>query len=119
MLPYKRADARAWARENLVGCSAVTIPSYSADLKNLNEKGIRHDVGLAKEFGFKHTLLCAEVAITPEENAMFTAWAADGTAKRAAADSAANKLIRMERLLWLLAKATRATMPRVADESIR
>ena len=33
MLPYKRADARAWARENLIGCSAVTIPSYSADLK--------------------------------------------------------------------------------------
>ena len=38
MLPYKRADARAWARENLIGCSAVTIPSYSADLKRLNEK---------------------------------------------------------------------------------
>jgi dihydrodipicolinate synthase/N-acetylneuraminate lyase len=77
MLPYTRADARAWARDNLVGCSAVTIPSYSADLKRLNERGIRHDVARAKEFGFKHTLLCAEVAITPEENAQFTAWAAD------------------------------------------
>jgi dihydrodipicolinate synthase/N-acetylneuraminate lyase len=77
MLPYQRADARAWARDHLVGCSAVTIPSYSADLKQLNEHGIRHDITLARELGFKHTLLCAEVAISPEENAQFTAWAAE------------------------------------------
>ena len=74
---YQRKDARAWAREYLVGCSAVTIPSYSADLRKLNEKGIRHDIALAKEFGYTYTLLCAEVAITPEENAQFTAWARD------------------------------------------
>ncbi|MNC76202.1 hypothetical protein D3C75_1278700 [compost metagenome] len=49
MPTYKRDDARSWARENLVGCSAVTIPSYSADLTKLNEKGIRHDIALAKE----------------------------------------------------------------------
>ena len=74
---YQRKDARAWAREYLVGCSAVTIPSYSADLRKLNEQGIRHDIALAKEFGYAYTLLCAEVAITPEENAQFTAWARD------------------------------------------
>ena len=44
MTAYKKKDARAWARQHLVGCSAVTIPSYSADLKRLNERGIRHDV---------------------------------------------------------------------------
>ncbi|WP_295540612.1 dihydrodipicolinate synthase family protein [uncultured Pseudacidovorax sp.] len=77
MPAYQRKDARAWAREHLTGCSAVTIPSYSADLKTLNEKGIRHDIGLAKELGYRYTLLCAEVAITPEENAQFTAWARD------------------------------------------
>jgi len=75
MASYKKADARAWAREHLTGCSAVTIPSYSADLKRLNEHGIRHDVELAMEFGFRYTLLCSEVTITPEENAQFTAWA--------------------------------------------
>ena len=74
---YQRKDARAWAREHLAGCSAVTIPSYSADLRKLNEKGIRHDIALAKEFGYTYTLLCAEVAITPVENAQFTAWARD------------------------------------------
>ena len=77
MPAYQRKDARTWAREHLVGCSAVTIPSYSADLKKLNEKGIRHDIELAKGLGFTYTLLCSEVAITPEENAQFTAWARD------------------------------------------
>lgn len=75
MTTYKKSDARAWAKEHLVGCSAVTIPSYSADLKRLNERGIRHDIDLAVKFGFSYTLLCSEVAITPEENAQFTAWA--------------------------------------------
>ena len=44
MPAYKKSDARAWARQHLVGCSAVTIPSYSADLKRLNERCIRHDI---------------------------------------------------------------------------
>lgn len=79
---YQRKDARAWAREHLVGCSSVTIPSYSADLKRLNEKGIRHDVSLAIDLGYKCTLLCAEVALTPEENAQFTAWARDTAGSR-------------------------------------
>jgi 4-hydroxy-tetrahydrodipicolinate synthase len=77
MATYKKQDARAWAREHLVGCSAVTIPSYSADLKRLNEHGIRHDIELICKLGYSYTLLCSEVAITPEENAQFTAWARD------------------------------------------
>src|SRR5512132_3464422 len=82
MPAYKKSDARAWAREHLVGCSAVTIPSYSADLASLNERGIRHDVALAKGLGYTYTLLCSEVAITPEENAQFTAWARDTAGSR-------------------------------------
>ncbi|KVF26173.1 dihydrodipicolinate synthase family protein [Burkholderia vietnamiensis] len=75
MANYRKPDARAWAREHLTGCSAVTIPSYSADLKRLNERGIRHDIELTIKLGYSYTLLCSEVAITPEENAQFTAWA--------------------------------------------
>ena len=37
MPDYERGDARAWAREHLVGCSGVTIPTFTADLKRLNE----------------------------------------------------------------------------------
>ncbi|MBF0674753.1 dihydrodipicolinate synthase family protein [Pseudomonas sp.] len=77
MADYKRNEAREWAWENLVGCSGVTIPSYSADLKHLNERGIRHDIQKIASLGFKSTLLCTEVAITPEENAQLTAWAKD------------------------------------------
>lgn len=77
MPKYHRQEARAWAREHLVGCSGVTIPSYSRDLKRLNEQGIRHDIGKLVELGFTYTLLCTEVAITPQENAQFTAWARD------------------------------------------
>ena len=77
MPAYAKKDARAWARDHLVGCSGVTIPSYSADMSRLNEKGIRHDVALIQKLGFTYTLLCSEVAITPEENAQFTAWARD------------------------------------------
>jgi 4-hydroxy-tetrahydrodipicolinate synthase len=77
MALYKKSDARAWARQHLVGCSAVTIPSYSADLKRLNERGTRHDIERVIQQGFTYTLLCSEVAITAEENAQFTAWARD------------------------------------------
>lgn len=77
MATYQKKDARAWARENLTGCSSVTIPSYSSDLKRLNEKGIRHDIQGVIDLGYSYTLLCSEVAITPEENAQFTAWAKD------------------------------------------
>jgi 4-hydroxy-tetrahydrodipicolinate synthase len=82
MATYKKHDARAWARQHLTGCSAVTIPSYSEDLKRLNERGIRHDIERAVQFGFRYTLLCSEVAITPEENAQFTAWARDTAGDR-------------------------------------
>ena len=82
MPSYAKRDARAWARQHLVGCSAVTIPSYSADLKRLNERGIRHDIERAIGFGYRSTLLCAEVAITPQENAQFTAWARDTAGDR-------------------------------------
>lgn len=77
MANYKREDARAWAKEHLKGCSSVTIPSYSQDLSRLNEKGIRHDIQKVIDLGYTYTLLCTEVAITPEENAQFTAWAKD------------------------------------------
>ena len=82
MAGYRKHDARAWAREHLTGCSAVTIPSYSADLKRLNERGIRHDIERTIELGYRYTLLCSEVAISPEENAQFTAWARETAGSR-------------------------------------
>lgn len=82
MAQYKKHEAREWAREHLTGCSGVTLPSYSRDLKRLNERAIRHDIELIMQLGFSYTLLCAEVAITPEENQQFTQWARDTAGSR-------------------------------------
>ncbi len=77
MARYVKKEAREWAREHLRGVANVIIPSYSRDLKRLNEKGIRHDVRLEIEYGFAGTLLVSEVAITLEEYRQFCEWAND------------------------------------------
>jgi 4-hydroxy-tetrahydrodipicolinate synthase len=82
MANYRKAEARAWAREHLQGCSDVTLPSFSADLKRLNERGIRHDIEMAVKLGFRYTLLCSEVTLTAEENQQITQWARDTAGSR-------------------------------------
>jgi 4-hydroxy-tetrahydrodipicolinate synthase len=82
MADYARDDARAWAREHLTGCSAVTSPTVTTDLKQLNEAAISHDIARAIEHGFSYTLLMAETAITPEEAGRFAAIARETAAGR-------------------------------------
>jgi len=79
---YRRDEARAWAREHLTGCSAVTSPTFTADLKRLNEAAIRHDIERLIEHGYSYTLLMTETAITPEEAGRFTAIARETAAGR-------------------------------------
>jgi 4-hydroxy-tetrahydrodipicolinate synthase len=67
MTSYARDEARDWAREKLVGVVNCTIPSFTADLKAINEKAIRHDTRLAKEHGFIGTLCVSEISITLPE----------------------------------------------------
>jgi 4-hydroxy-tetrahydrodipicolinate synthase len=67
MPAYRRAEARDWAREKLVGAVNCTIPSFTNDLTGLNERAIRHDVRLAKEHGFLGTLGVSEISITLPE----------------------------------------------------
>jgi 4-hydroxy-tetrahydrodipicolinate synthase len=77
MVKYSKQDARAWARENMKGVANVIIPSYTADLRRLNEKGIRHDVRKEIEYGFWGTLLVSETALTVDEYRQFVQWAHD------------------------------------------
>lgn len=77
MLRYKKSDARAWTRQHMRGVANVVIPSFSRDLKRLNEKGIRFDIHKEIEYGFWGTLLVSEVAITVPEYVQFTQWAHD------------------------------------------
>lgn len=67
MASYTRNEARDWARERLVGVINCTIPSFTQDLKGLNEKAIRHDTALAIEHGFMGSLGVSEVSITLPE----------------------------------------------------
>jgi len=77
MAYYKKAEARKWAKENLDGLANVIIPSFTADLKALNEQGIRHDVRRCIELGFTGTLLVSELALSTEEYIQFAKWVAD------------------------------------------
>jgi len=67
MAPYDRNEARAWAREKLVGVVNCTIPSFSSDLARINEPAIRHDARRAIEHGFIGSLGVSEVSITLPE----------------------------------------------------
>jgi 4-hydroxy-tetrahydrodipicolinate synthase len=79
---YLKADAREWANEHMRGCANVIVPSYSADLQRLNERGIRHDVRRCIELGFRGALLVSEVNVTVAEYRQFAAWAHDEAAGR-------------------------------------
>src|SRR5512147_2565466 len=77
MVRYKKPEAREWARAHMRGLCNIVIPSYTLDLKGLNEKGIRHDIRKELEYGFWGTLLVAETAITLAEYRQFIQWAHD------------------------------------------
>jgi 4-hydroxy-tetrahydrodipicolinate synthase len=82
MPAYRKDEARDWARASMRGCANSIIPSYSADLRRLNEAGIRHDVRHSIELGFRGSLLVSEVNLTLAEYGEFVQWAADEAAGR-------------------------------------
>ena len=66
-LKYKKHEAKDWARQHWHGLCNVIIPSFSSDLKRLNESGIRHDVRQNIELGYWGALLVSEAATTEAE----------------------------------------------------
>ena len=52
-----RREIREWAWEHFHGVNNVTIPSFTHDLIDINEGGIRHDIRRDLELGFTGTLL--------------------------------------------------------------
>jgi 4-hydroxy-tetrahydrodipicolinate synthase len=71
MASYRRGEARDWAKEHLHGVINVIIPSFSSDLRTLNEPAIRHDVRKQLDYGFDGALLVSEVVISPAEYRAF------------------------------------------------
>ena len=43
-MEFTKSEAKAWARKNYRGLDGVVQPSYTPDLEELDEEGIRHDV---------------------------------------------------------------------------
>lgn len=66
-----RADRKAWAREALVGLENALMPSFSADMSELDEEGIRWDVRQAKAHGFFSTMCAVETGLTTDEAKRF------------------------------------------------
>jgi 4-hydroxy-tetrahydrodipicolinate synthase len=79
---YTRAEAKSWARESWRGACNVIIPSYTADLRSLNEAAIRHDVRRNIELGFWGALLVSEAGTTLDEMRSFMEIAVDEAAGR-------------------------------------
>ncbi|EZP74545.1 Dihydrodipicolinate synthetase [Sphingomonas paucimobilis] len=82
MLSYNRNDARAWAREKLVGVANVVMPTMTSDFTRLNEAAARHDVETSIQHGFTATLACSEVVITMDEYEQFVRVMVDQAAGR-------------------------------------
>jgi 4-hydroxy-tetrahydrodipicolinate synthase len=66
-MKISKADRKAWAREQLVGVCNITFPSFSPDMSELDEDGIRWDVEQAVRHGFSATLAACETGVTFEE----------------------------------------------------
>jgi len=79
---YSVSEAKDWARENFHGVCNVIIPSYTRDLQDLNEAGIRHDVRRNIELGFWGALLVSEAGTRLEEMRRFMEIAVDEAAGR-------------------------------------
>jgi len=77
MATIRRTEVRDWAREHMKGVANVIVPSFTRDLKNINEAGIRHDVRKNIDNGFWGTLLVGEVNITLPEYERFASIACE------------------------------------------
>jgi len=72
-----KRDLKEWAREHFRGYENVLVPSFSPDLAELDEAGIRHDVRQTIRHGFFSTLCSIETGLTFEEKKRFLEIAAD------------------------------------------
>jgi 4-hydroxy-tetrahydrodipicolinate synthase len=71
-LEFTKSEAKQWAKKNLKGLSTVVLPSFTPDLAELDEEGIRWDVRFIIENGFKDICIAVEAAgMTFEERKKF------------------------------------------------
>jgi 4-hydroxy-tetrahydrodipicolinate synthase len=67
MAEYRKHEARDWARSTMKGVCGCMMPTLNSSLTAVNERAIRHDVRLEKEYGFWGTLLVSECGTSNAE----------------------------------------------------
>ncbi len=73
-LEYTKSEAKQWAKKNFLGLEAPIFPSYSPDLSELDEDGIRWDVNSIIANGMMSIMIAPEAAaMTREERKRFVA----------------------------------------------
>ena len=72
-----KTEMKAWAKENFIGPENCTLPSFTPDLSELDEDGIRWDVQQAIKHGFFSTLCAIEAGMSFEEMKRFVEIVAD------------------------------------------
>jgi len=72
-----RNERKEWAKDALRGIENALIPSFTADLKDLDEEGIRYDVRQAIKHGFFSTMCAVETGLSTEEAKRFIGIACD------------------------------------------
>lgn len=71
-LEYTKSEAKQWAKKNFVGLEAPIFPSFSPDLSELDEDGIRYDVNQIIANGMISILIAPEgTGMTQEERKRF------------------------------------------------
>jgi len=59
-LEYSKSEAKKWTKKHLKGLEAVIFPSFTPDLKDLDEEGIRYDVNHLIANGFTSAMVSPE-----------------------------------------------------------
>ena len=76
-MAIKKQELKEWAKEKMAGVENCLFPSFSPDLSELDEEGIRWDVRQSIRHGFFSTLCAAESGLTFEEAKRFVEIVAD------------------------------------------
>lgn len=79
-----RTERKAWARERFRGFENLLVPSFSADLRTLNEEGVRLDVRQSIAHGFFASLCALDAGLARDEKLRMLAVAADEAGDRIA-----------------------------------
>lgn len=67
MKTIHKSERKAWAREHFRGFENVLMPSFSADLRVLDDEGIRLDVRQSIRHGFFSSLCALETGLSMDE----------------------------------------------------